>query len=298
MSRFTEGLERQLGQIADRATPSFTAWEAIRQRVAEQANEPEMEVVMLTTDPSPEQLRVRRRYLVAVALVGLVLLGGLVALAAGRDGSESVPVTRPPTETEEQPLQGGVLGPGRYETDLLGMSMTYSVDRDWRVARASAAQVGLAPPDSERRFVQFMRLGGWFSGSEATDPLYGGEGSIEPSDIDGWIASNDVIATPLPDVRLDDGTLRVVDVQIDPASDADELFTHSISAESVLGAPRYQFPLRADERARFWLLPVESYDPILITATAPIGDASFLDDVADLVSTIDVGPPAPPPPPR
>ena len=59
MSRFTHRLERDLDQIADRASPSSTAWESIVTRIDERADEPDMEVIMLTSDEN--QLDTRSR---------------------------------------------------------------------------------------------------------------------------------------------------------------------------------------------------------------------------------------------
>ena len=59
MSRLTDRLERDLGQIADRATPSTNAWETIRRRIDDQADEPEMEIIMLSPNQN-EPARTRR----------------------------------------------------------------------------------------------------------------------------------------------------------------------------------------------------------------------------------------------
>ena len=183
------------------------------------------------------------------------------------------------------------------ETGLLGMSMTYSVERELNVARARPAQVAFSPTDSDGRFVQLYRLGGWFTASESADVGYSGEGSIEPLDIDGWIAANEVIASELPGVEVDGRTVRVFDVQIDPSSGLSEIWSHSLSSESVTGPPRYQFPITADDSVRFWLVPVDGFDPILISAITSSDDTAFLDEAGGLVRSIELGPDAPPPPP-
>jgi len=39
--------------VGSRATPSPTAWEAIQTRITEQADQPEMEIIMLEKAPPP-----------------------------------------------------------------------------------------------------------------------------------------------------------------------------------------------------------------------------------------------------
>ena len=51
MTRFTDRVTRDLHQIADRSTPSSTAWDSIRTRIDEQTDQPPtMEVIMLSPD--------------------------------------------------------------------------------------------------------------------------------------------------------------------------------------------------------------------------------------------------------
>jgi hypothetical protein len=86
MSRLAERLERDLRQIADRATPSPNAWETIRARIAAQVPVEETEVIMLTDEPA----RVHRRWpilgLAAAAVIAVLALG--IALLGRDDGPE------------------------------------------------------------------------------------------------------------------------------------------------------------------------------------------------------------------
>lgn len=105
MSRFNDRVERDLRHIADEATPSSTAWEAIQTRIAEQANQPELEITMLKPNPTPH--RRARTWILGAAAALLLIVGGLyVALSRDDDSSLdvvddpeiSVPTT-PPTTT-------------------------------------------------------------------------------------------------------------------------------------------------------------------------------------------------------
>jgi hypothetical protein len=96
MNRLEQRVERDLRQIADRATPSPDAWTSILARIADQEPATETEIIMLT-EPAPTATR--RRWLpfaVAAAVVALVIVG--IALLT-RDDSPSGPVS-PPTTAE------------------------------------------------------------------------------------------------------------------------------------------------------------------------------------------------------
>lgn len=88
MSRFDERLERDLGHIADRATPSPTAWEAIQSRIAEQVDEPEMEIIMLEKAPPPP--RRIGLWIMSAAAALLLVVGGIVLLTRDDDEPASV----------------------------------------------------------------------------------------------------------------------------------------------------------------------------------------------------------------
>ncbi len=95
MSRFSERLERDLRHIADKATPSSTAWEAIQTRIEEQADHPEVEITMLEPNPKPDH-RIRTLILSAAAM--LLIVGGLYAALGGGDDSR-LRIADTPTST-------------------------------------------------------------------------------------------------------------------------------------------------------------------------------------------------------
>jgi hypothetical protein len=94
MKRFTERVERDLGQIADRATPSSTAWAAIQHRIDKQdtTNESTMEVIMLSPNRNEPRNQSRTWMLIAASVAALALIGGLI-VATNRD--DNVPANQP-----------------------------------------------------------------------------------------------------------------------------------------------------------------------------------------------------------
>ena len=99
MTRFTERVTRDLDQIADRATPSPTAWESIQHRIAEQTDQPTMEVIMLSPDRNDSPKRGR---MLAAAAGIIVLIGGLV-FAITRSDDDTVPADTPQVTLPAEP---------------------------------------------------------------------------------------------------------------------------------------------------------------------------------------------------
>jgi hypothetical protein len=100
MSRFNDRIEQDLSHIADRATPSPNAWEAIQSRIAEHADEPEMEIIMLDENRL-QKPRSQRGWVLPAAAALIVIVGGAFALTRLGDGeSPLVTSTETPVTTE------------------------------------------------------------------------------------------------------------------------------------------------------------------------------------------------------
>ncbi len=100
MTRFNDRLEQDLSHIADRATPSPTAWEAIQTRIAEQADQPEMEIIMLDEN-RVEKPRAARGWVLSAAAAVVIVVGGAFALTRLGDGeSQQVTGTETPVTSE------------------------------------------------------------------------------------------------------------------------------------------------------------------------------------------------------
>lgn len=84
MSRFNDRIERDLRHIADRATPSPTAWEAIQTRTADHVDHPDLEITMLKPNPQPD--RSARTWLLGAA-AALLIVGGLAFVLSSDDDS-------------------------------------------------------------------------------------------------------------------------------------------------------------------------------------------------------------------
>lgn len=95
MNRFTERIEHDLSQIADRATPSSTAWESIQRRIAEQDTQPTMEVIMLNPDQKKPPTVSRTWMAAAAALIVVVGIAAFIAVLNQDNGSDTDTVDTP-----------------------------------------------------------------------------------------------------------------------------------------------------------------------------------------------------------
>ena len=101
MSRTTERVSRDLGQIADQATPSSSAWDSIRTRIDAQTDEPDVHVLRLNA----EDKEVRTRpwlavAAVAAAVVSLAVVVGVVVMSGDEDSTSEMATEAPPTDPE------------------------------------------------------------------------------------------------------------------------------------------------------------------------------------------------------
>jgi len=98
MTKFTDRLENDLSHIADQASPSPTAWDAIQQRMAEPEPNDARDIIMLTDER--EQVAtpaVDRRWLAVAAAIAIGVLA-IGASALGRRAPAALLVTDAPPE--------------------------------------------------------------------------------------------------------------------------------------------------------------------------------------------------------
>ncbi|MDX2379890.1 MAG: hypothetical protein QNM02_09045 [Acidimicrobiia bacterium] len=302
----------------------------------EPENNNEMEEIMLAPNKTQKAPRSRTWLVVAApAAVVAIVVAGLVD-ATRDDQQDPIPADNPvPTEPVVEPEVGAGaqpeelttsvdmrVQPGTYVTDRLGMPLTFTTDSVMRLYFDQTGQILLSGLDSstgEIAGMRLTRLGGWHTGEEAAIPVAEKPASIDPYDIDAWIADNDVIAERRPDATIDDHTATVYDVRIDPASDlqvgcnsseAPCFYSNRVSVESDDPTQMADFNRTIFQglASRMWLVEVPGFDPILIEAVAGFhpkanlananafdGDAVWLDEFeTTILPTVRVGPDGPP----
>ncbi len=283
------------------------------------ATDQTMEVTMLAPDRNEPPTRRRTWLAIAAVIAALALIGGLI-VAGTRADEDPVPADEPEVELEEGaveplPFAGSDVEPGTYETDLLGVPLTFNVPETMNLRTATQNRVLLTdvfdttvwPPPATARTLSFSRISGWNTPEEAVDLEYVGPGSIDPNDIDAWAAANDLDASippccqtvvfgdEVPDrvpTRLARREATPLNVRIDPAATTEtfecgEDLRCAWAASLSDGATAARFDkdpvLVAGQINQFWVLHLDGEEPLLMHVSAAESDEAWLDLVSDTV---------------
>lgn len=330
MSRFDEQLDRDFPVIAERVTPSPTAWEEIQQRIADREPTTETEIIMLTDNT----IRTRRWPLVAAAAaVAALAITGIALINRGDDAE--VPA-EPPTPTiapgpdsgqddeqtgDEQtgeqtgdalqpvdpvvpplPVEGQTIPPGRYSVDTLGVGIEFDVppsDTPWTVTLDNPLAVAIG---TDAGFVGFQRIGSFYDADQAQSPTFTGLGSIPPDDFDGWVDANGIIVEDSADATIDGRAaqfrrVRVPDGYGDglcPAEVQPCVRLNSVSADLIDENSRDGSELDGPFANAYWFVEIDDFEPLGVWAFAHDGDLDgWLDEIAPIIESIILGEPAP-----
>ncbi len=90
MNRASERVRRDLNEIAERATPSPTAWDSILSRIQTESDEADIEVVWRDPDDQQRPSRARVLLWVGVAASAVLITVGVVAVTRGGDDADRV----------------------------------------------------------------------------------------------------------------------------------------------------------------------------------------------------------------
>jgi len=104
MNRFEKRVEQGFDRFADQVTPSSTALDAFRNRIAEEPNQPDVEIIMLQENEQPPDRRNLAWALGAAAAVVLVVAGA-ITLTRGDDTPTTITdQAAPPTSVVVEPV--------------------------------------------------------------------------------------------------------------------------------------------------------------------------------------------------
>lgn len=259
--------------------------------------------------------------LAAGAAIAVAIVVGLLALDSADPKRETAarpaaavadpaPVefqTLPPAVASTLPYPGGAVLPGRYTSDLLGISIEFTVDEATALRTARPGTILLTPVGTAANnlagqpHVQFLRLAGWNTGDEAADRRFRGVGGISPNNVRQWIADNDLLVEGHTLTMVDGRRTDVYDLRVDPASSLGEdicvpelrpcFWFASVAAEiAPTAAVRLDSPLFGPTAIRLWLIGVDGEDPVLVQAAAVVGDEAWLDDFeATTIASLTIG---------
>ncbi len=319
MSRFEDTLQRDLRQIADRATPSPDAWAQIQSRIDAEEPFQETEIIMLT-----ENTFTKRRWpLVAAAAAVVAIAIGAIALVNRGDDIElpatppqPAPTIAPAPEPEsasdavmELPPVDSQVAPGRYTSNAPGVAVTFTLDEGqtapWTLtSNQEPGGIQLWSDDSGREFMAIGRVGSWYDADEARDGEMTGVGSISPDEIDRWIEENGIIVTESADVEVGNRPAQYRQIRLDTSAGASAdfcppaeqpcLWAATGSADTVGEGPS-RIPFSRDRLHSIWLVDMDDYEPLVILAIPNLDDeqAWFDTIVQPIVDSMEFGEPAP-----
>ena len=293
---------------------------------------------------APEHDHTRRNWLVAAAAAVLLLIAGLVVAATRNDDTTLVPADTPaptvapddaanplavdpapdeeataldPSTVGEQiPVRGVTAAAGQYTTNVLGVDVSFTTPRPLLVIANRTSDVvlidgydesdGSFPPDTGIALT-FQRWAGWSTRDEAV--IETPTASIDPYDVDAWVADNDVTLIADTTTTIAGRPARVFDVQVDPATTVQAatraatntsggciagwepcFYTGTVASDYAL---RTQW-ISAQQITRFYLITIEGSEPLLIGASGPAGSEWFDEVESSVIATLQLGPDAPP----
>lgn len=330
MNRPIEDQLRNYFTYVDRAqgavdVPAICGRSAMDQTVTTERHDAELELIVLdqdrTTTISPDRRR-RSWLLVSAAAAAIVaLVGGLFVLARN-DAEPTVPAdstsgvtpspattsiasTTPNLAADRLPFPGGVAEPGRVATSLLGVEVAFDVPVPMVLTIGRDNQLELfafADPDERSDLgsgFAMYRVAGLRTRAEASTPF--GEASIDPLDIDRWITESGVVVLEDREIDVDDRAARVLDIQaspdaldVQPADCPPELLPCSFWAAFSGGVTNPGSWISARTPVRLYLIPIGDHDPLAIVSYGLQSDEwdDFIEST--VISTMEIGPDAPP----
>jgi hypothetical protein len=215
----------------------------------------------------------------------------------------------PATIGEQIPVFGETAEPGRYTTFVLGIDASFTTPRPLFVAANRASDVtlidgydGSYTPDTGLALA-FSRWAGWSTREEAVNdtPV----ASIDPYDVDAWVADNDVTLLSDTTTTIAGRPARVFDVQVDPASTVQAATNGSGGCFAGWEPCFYDGTVASDygqrthwvsaqRITRYYLITVEGSEPLLISVGGPAGSEWFDEVESSVIATLELGPDAPP----
>lgn len=319
MNRTEERIAGGLHRLADRVTPSPDAWETVRRRIADHGSIQETEIIMLTGNTTA-----RKRSPLVAAAAAVVALGITALVVATIGGSDTdVPADSPDTTEAEAvpepeagpaadvPRRGAFVEPGRYQSDLLGIPIEFTLPTStsgsrWIVGRAAPGHLafGVHGEDTPEYF-QMYRVSSWYDTDEAFD-LSNLSGSLDPLDIDGWIAAHGISVEESGTTTVGgrSAEYRLLTIPENPAGDP-ALCIAGQTPVCLIGAGPEPIPEEASLPAHvvhgsgrqpvLWLIALDEFAPLLIEGSTTLDDPEqWREDVlGPFVESITLGEPGP-----
>ena len=199
----------------------------------------------------------------------------------------------------------------RYSSPNLGIDIEFTAPRDVLVGHNRPGIIvmvdgydeGIYTPDTGVA-VGLQRWSGWSTRDEAALPTP--TASIDPDDVDTWLASNDLVLLSDETTEVAGRPARVFEVTVDPLSDVqaetgyhgqcfagwEPCFHMGVDASGD-EANRFDW-VSAKRITRFYLLTIDGSEPLLISVGAAPGSTWFDEIESTFLGTLEIGPDRPP----
>ncbi len=215
-------------------------------------------------------------------------------------------------EADPIPAQAQMAPASTYRSDQLGVDVEFTTPRELFVALNAPGRLGMVggfdpatgeyPPETGIA-LGFRRWAGWSTPEEAVDS--GPGASLDPYDVDAWIAANDILVLGDEDRQIAGRATRVLDVTVDPdtdvaaASEGQGLCFQGWEPCFYMGdaapvAEQKSDWISAKRTTRIYLVTIGGSEPLLISVGAP-PDHEWFDEVeSTVIASLTLGPDAPP----
>ena len=203
--------------------------------------------------------------------------------------------------------ESGPVGPGTYETDVLGTPITFTTASDSVVEFNEPGLVIVGSTDKQSpvtESVAFFRATGFASAEEAVDGPAGPALSGNPTNLGAWIdATGGVTVVSETEIEVGGETVVETTFSLDPAVDtglpggcgptpSDRCYMFVTNTSGSVA----EIITRTSEIYRVWILDDRSSPPLVAMAFAVEDNAGFFDSFASpIVESVILGEPAGPP---
>jgi hypothetical protein len=201
------------------------------------------------------------------------------------------------------PTQGTRVEPGRYTTDVFGVTATFDIpdvaSTPWTVFVNNQESIVLGYPD--QTFVSIKRIGSFYDADQAQDPAARGLGSIAPDDIDQWIEVNGIDVLEQSDLTIAgrNATYHRFTLPADAGAAACPGGTppclHVVSS-SADQQDFNEFPttFQTDLEHSIWMVELDGFEPLGIAAYTADGDhQAWIGDLMLFLDSVVLSEPAP-----
>jgi hypothetical protein len=301
MNRLERQIERNLRQIADRATPSPDAWNSILTRIADQDPDTETEIIMLT-EATPRSTR-RWLLLASAAAAVLAIIGAtVIAFAVNDTNSDDDQTPSPAATVAPTTVAPTTIAPTsetiRFAVDTAnGIPVSFTAPVDWTVADGWSAYK--VTSGTAVAGLLFDQIGNIFSEGCQWVQLDPPVGPTVDALVEAWTNLPQFAATPPVDVTVDGYAGKQIEFTVPEYNPVDCIATHYALWYSG-DAPKPNDPIADRAAPGFWaqgpnqhtqqrILDVDGIRLVITAQYLPSASPQDRADLEEALASIQIG---------